>query len=58
MNDKAETLNGRAAMIGFIAAIGAYLTQDKSSPESGDVSIIIGPTRCLCNCCPPHRGSR
>ena len=24
MNDKAETLNGRAAMIGFIAAIGAY----------------------------------
>ena len=25
MNEKAELLNGRAAMIGFIAAIGAYI---------------------------------
>ena len=32
MNDKAEALNGRAAMIGFVAAIGAYLTTGQIIP--------------------------
>ena len=32
MNDKAETLNGRAAMIGFVAAIGAYVTTGQIIP--------------------------
>jgi|TARA_B100000073_G_scaffold328326_1_gene314792 hypothetical protein len=32
MNDKAEVLNGRAAMIGFIAAVGAYLTTGQIIP--------------------------
>jgi len=32
MNEKAETLNGRAAMIGFVAAIGAYFTTGQIIP--------------------------
>ena len=31
-NDKAEKLNGRAAMIGFIAAVGAYFTTGQVIP--------------------------
>ena len=31
-NEKAEKLNGRAAMIGFVAAIGAYLTTGQIIP--------------------------
>ncbi|WAX22951.1 high light inducible protein [Synechococcus phage S-M1] len=31
-NDKAEKLNGRAAMIGFIAALGAYFTTGQVIP--------------------------
>jgi len=32
MNERAEKLNGRAAMIGFVAAIGAYLTTGQVIP--------------------------
>ena len=32
MNEAAEKLNGRAAMIGFIAAVGAYLTTGQIIP--------------------------
>lgn len=32
MNDSAEKLNGRAAMIGFVAAVGAYLTTGQIIP--------------------------
>ena len=31
-NDKNETLNGRAAMIGFVAAIGSYLATGQIIP--------------------------
>ena len=31
-NDKAEKLNGRAAMIGFVAALGAYFTTGQVIP--------------------------
>ena len=30
--DKAEKLNGRAAMIGFVAAVGAYFTTGQVLP--------------------------
>ena len=30
--DKAEKLNGRAAMIGFVAAVGSYLTTGQVIP--------------------------
>tara|TARA_R100001509_G_scaffold161032_1_gene129608 strand:+ start:154 stop:261 length:108 start_codon:yes stop_codon:yes gene_type:complete len=32
MNEAAEKLNGRAAMIGFVAAVGAYLTTGQILP--------------------------
>ena len=32
MNENAEKLNGRAAMIGFIAAVGAYFTTGQIIP--------------------------
>ena len=32
MNERAEKLNGRAAVIGFVAAIGAYLTTGQVIP--------------------------
>ena len=32
MNEKAERINGQAAMIGFIAAIGAYITTGQIIP--------------------------
>ena len=32
MNEKAEIINGRAAMIGFIAAVGAYFTTGQVIP--------------------------
>jgi len=32
MNEKAEKLNGRAAMIGIIAAMGAYLASGQIIP--------------------------
>jgi hypothetical protein len=32
MTDKAEKWNGRAAMIGFVAAVGAYLTTGQVIP--------------------------
>jgi len=32
MNETAEKLNGRAAMIGFVAAVGAYLTTGQILP--------------------------
>lgn len=31
-NDKAEKLNGRAAMIGFVAAVGSYLVTGQVIP--------------------------
>ena len=31
-NDKAEKLNGRAAMIGFVAAVASYLTTGQVIP--------------------------
>ena len=31
-NDKAEKLNGRAAMIGFVAAVGSYLLTGQVIP--------------------------
>jgi hypothetical protein len=31
-NDKAEMLNGRLAMIGFVAAVGSYLTTGQVLP--------------------------
>ena len=31
-NEKAEKLNGRAAMIGFVAAVGAYLNTGQVIP--------------------------
>jgi len=31
-NDKAEKLNGRAAMIGFVAAVGSYLATAQVIP--------------------------
>jgi hypothetical protein len=31
-NEKAEKLNGRAAMIGFVAALGAYFTTGQVIP--------------------------
>lgn len=32
MNERAEKFNGRAAMIGFVAAVGAYLTTGQIIP--------------------------
>ncbi len=32
MNENAEKFNGRAAMIGFVAAVGAYLTTGQIIP--------------------------
>jgi|TARA_B100000035_G_C20981050_1_gene545462 hypothetical protein len=32
MNERAEKLNGRAAMVGFVAAVGAYLTTGQIIP--------------------------
>ena len=32
MNESAEKFNGRAAMIGFVAAVGAYLTTGQIIP--------------------------
>ena len=32
MNEKAELINGRAAMNGFIAAVGAYFTTGQVIP--------------------------
>jgi hypothetical protein len=32
MNEKAETFNGRAAMVGFVAALGAYVTTGQIIP--------------------------
>ena len=32
MNERAEKLNGRAAMIGFVAAVGAYLVTGQLIP--------------------------
>ena len=32
MNERAETFNGRAAMVGFVAAVGAYLTTGQIIP--------------------------
>ena len=32
MNDKAEKLNGRLAMLGIVAAMGAYLTTGQVIP--------------------------
>ena len=32
MNEKAEKMNGRAAMIGFVAAVGAYLMTGQILP--------------------------
>ena len=32
MNERAEKLNGRTAMIGFVAAVGAYLTTGQIIP--------------------------
>jgi len=32
MNDSAELLNGRLAMLGFVAAIGAYFTTGQVIP--------------------------
>jgi hypothetical protein len=31
-NDKAEILNGRLAMMGFVAAVGSYLTTGQVIP--------------------------
>jgi len=31
-NDKAEVLNGRLAMMGFVAAVGSYLTTGQILP--------------------------
>ena len=31
-NDKAEVLNGRLAMMGFVAAVGSYLTTGQVIP--------------------------
>ena len=31
-NEKAEKLNGRMAMVGFVAAVGAYLTTGQVIP--------------------------
>ena len=31
-NEKAEKLNGRAAMVGFVAAVGAYLATGQVIP--------------------------
>ena len=31
-NEKAEKLNGRAAMVGFVAAVGAYFTTGQVLP--------------------------
>ena len=36
MNERAEKLNGRAAMIGFVAAVGAYLTTGQVIPVYGE----------------------
>ena len=32
MNENAEKMNGRAAMIGFVAAVGAYLVTGQIIP--------------------------
>ena len=32
-NEKAEKLNGRAAMVGFVAAVGSYLATGSSHPQ-------------------------
>ena len=32
MNERAEKINGRAAMIGFVAAVGAYLMTGQILP--------------------------
>ena len=36
MNEKAERINGWAAMIGVIAAMGSYATTGQLIPESGE----------------------
>jgi hypothetical protein len=33
MNDSAELLNGRLAMLGFVAALGAYITTGQIIPS-------------------------
>ena len=40
MNERAERINGWAAMIGVIAAMGSYAVQDKSSLVYGEMLVI------------------
>ena len=35
-NEKAEKLNGRAAMVGFVAAVGSYLATGQVIPGCGE----------------------
>ena len=41
-NEKAEKLNGRAAMVGFIAAVGSYLATDDT--ERGAALAVLNAT--------------
>ncbi|BCV04372.1 MAG: hypothetical protein CM15mV84_430 [uncultured marine virus] len=40
MSPEAERFNGWAAMLGFVAAVGAYAQQDKSYPEYSNGSYL------------------
>ena len=44
---EAEILNARAAMVGFVAAVGSYLTTGQISLEYSDVSISINVDRSI-----------
>ena len=54
MNEKAERINGWAAMIGVIAAMGSYATTGQLIPESGErrVSDSSFHDRRVYMCCP------
>ena len=45
MNEKAERINGWAAMLGIIAAIGAYVTTGQLIQEYSDVGLRINVDR-------------
>ena len=52
-NEKAEKLNGRAAMVGFVAAVGSILQQVKSSQVVvSDMLVIAAHDRRVYLCGP------
>ena len=58
MNENAERINGWAAMIGVIAAMGSYATTGQIIPESGERHVTHGsiPHRWVYICRPIDGG--